>query len=147
MDKISILGGKTLEGTIKISGSKNAALPLLVASLLTDEMSEISNVPDLVDVFTMKDLLISLGVKITKKNDLFTLEPTKNISTHADYELVRKMRASILVLGPLLARFGEAEVSLPGGCAIGTRPIDLHVMVMETLELMYFMILGLLLLR
>ena len=127
MDKISILGGKTLEGTIKISGSKNAALPLLVASLLTDEMSEISNVPDLVDVFTMKDLLISLGVKITKKNDLFTLEPTKNISTHADYELVRKMRASILVLGPLLARFGEAEVSLPGGCAIGLRPVDIHI--------------------
>ena len=127
MDKISILGGKTLEGTIQISGSKNAALPLLVASLLTSEISEISNVPDLVDVLTMKELLISLGIKINKKNDLFILEPNKNISTHADYELVRKMRASILVLGPLLTRFGEAEVSLPGGCAIGSRPVDIHI--------------------
>jgi len=127
MDKISIFGGKTLEGIIKISGSKNAALPLLVSSLLTNEMSEISNVPDLVDVSTMKELLISLGIKINTKNDLFNLEPTKNISTHADYELVRKMRASILVLGPLLARFGEAEVSLPGGCAIGSRPVDIHI--------------------
>ena len=127
MDQISILGGKALEGTIKISGSKNAALPILVASLLTNETSEISNVPDLIDVFTMQELLISLGLKINKKNDLFILEPVKNISTHADYELVRKMRASVLVLGPLLARFGEAEVSLPGGCAIGSRPVDIHI--------------------
>lgn len=127
MDQISILGGKALEGTIKISGSKNAALPVLVASLLTNEISEISNVPDLVDVSTMKELLISLGIKINKKNDLFILEPLKNIATHADYELVRKMRASVLVLGPLLTRFGEAEVSLPGGCAIGSRPVDLHI--------------------
>ena len=127
MDQISILGGKALEGIIKISGSKNAALPVLVASLLTDEISEISNVPDLVDVFTMKELLISLGIKINKNNDLFILEPLKNISTHADYELVRKMRASVLVLGPLLTRFGEAEVSLPGGCAIGSRPVDIHI--------------------
>jgi UDP-N-acetylglucosamine 1-carboxyvinyltransferase len=127
MDKISILGGKTLEGTIKISGAKNAALPLLVLSLLTNEISEISNVPDLVDISTMKELLISLGIKINKKNDLFILEPAKNISTHADYELVRKMRASVLVLGPLLTRFGEAEVSLPGGCAIGSRPVDIHI--------------------
>ena len=127
MDQISILGGKALEGTIKISGSKNAALPVLVASLLTNEISEISNVPDLVDVLTMKELLISLGIKINKKNDLFILEPLKNIATHADYELVRKMRASVLVLGPLLTRFGEAEVSLPGGCAIGSRPVDLHI--------------------
>jgi len=127
MDQISILGGKALEGTIKISGSKNAALPILVASLLTNETSEISNVPDLIDVFTMQELLISLGLKINKKNDLFILEPVKNISTHANYELVRKMRASVLVLGPLLARFGEAEVSLPGGCAIGSRPVDIHI--------------------
>ena len=127
MDQISILGGKALEGTIKISGSKNAALPILVASLLTNETSEISNVPDLIDVFTMQELLISLGLKINKKKDLFILEPLKDISTHADYELVRKMRASVLVLGPLLARFGEAEVSLPGGCAIGSRPVDIHI--------------------
>ena len=127
MDQISILGGKALEGTIKISGSKNAALPILVASLLTNEISEIRNVPDLVDIFTMKELLKSLGIKINKKKDLFILEPLKDISTHADYELVRKMRASVLVLGPLLARFGEAEVSLPGGCAIGSRPVDIHI--------------------
>ena len=127
MDQISILGGKALEGTIKISGSKNSALPILVASLLTNEISEIRNVPDLVDIFTMKELLISLGIKINKKKDLFILEPLKDISTHADYELVRKMRASVLVLGPLLARFGEAEVSLPGGCAIGSRPVDIHI--------------------
>ena len=127
MDKIAILGGKVLEGTIKISGSKNAALPLLTSCLLTKEICKISNVPDLVDVFTMKELLVSLGVNITKKNSSFILEPNNNISTHADYELVRKMRASVLVLGPLLARFGEAEVSLPGGCAIGSRPIDIHI--------------------
>jgi len=127
MDKIAILGGKVLEGTIKISGSKNAALPLLTSCLLTKEICKISNVPDLVDVFTMKELLVSLGVNITKKNSFFILEPNNNISTHADYELVRKMRASVLVLGPLLARFGEAEVSLPGGCAIGSRPVDIHI--------------------
>ena len=127
MDKIAILGGKVLEGTIKISGSKNAALPLLTSCLLTKEICKISNVPDLVDVFTMKELLVSLGVNITQKNSSFILEPNNNISTHADYELVRKMRASVLVLGPLLARFGEAEVSLPGGCAIGSRPIDIHI--------------------
>ena len=127
MDKIAILGGKVLEGTIKISGSKNAALPLLASCLLTKEICKISNVPDLVDVFTMKELLVSLGVNITQKNSSFILEPNNNISTHADYELVRKMRASVLVLGPLLARFGEAEVSLPGGCAIGSRPIDIHI--------------------
>ena len=127
MDKIAILGGKVLEGTIKISGSKNAALPLLTSCLLTKEICKISNVPDLVDVFTMKELLVSLGVNITQKHSSFILEPNNNISTHADYELVRKMRASVLVLGPLLARFGEAEVSLPGGCAIGSRPIDIHI--------------------
>ena len=127
MDKIAILGGKVLEGTIKISGSKNAALPLLTSCLLTKEICKISNVPDLVDVFTMKELLVSLGVNITQKNSSFILEANNNISTHADYELVRKMRASVLVLGPLLARFGEAEVSLPGGCAIGSRPIDIHI--------------------
>ena len=127
MDKISILGGKTLEGIISISGSKNATLPILASSLLTSEISNLSNVPNLLDVFTMKELLTSLGLNIiTKKKTLF-LEPSANISTHADYELVRKMRASVLVLGPLLARYGEAEVSLPGGCAIGSRPVDIHI--------------------
>ena len=127
MDKISILGGKTLEGTITISGSKNAALPILVSSLLTREISNLDNVPNLLDITTMKELLISLGMKIVAKEKSLFIEPSNNISTHADYELVRKMRASVLVLGPLLARFGEAEVSLPGGCAIGSRPVDIHI--------------------
>ena len=127
MDKISILGGKTLEGTITISGSKNAALPILVSSLLTREISNLDNVPNLLDITTMKELLISLGIKIVAKEKSLFIEPSNNISTRADYELVRKMRASVLVLGPLLARFGEAEVSLPGGCAIGSRPVDIHI--------------------
>ena len=127
MDKISILGGKTLEGTITISGSKNATLPILASSLLTSEKSNLSNVPNLLDITTMKELLISLGIKILAKEKSLFIEPSNNISTHADYELVRKMRASVLVLGPLLARFGEAEVSLPGGCAIGSRPVDIHI--------------------
>ncbi len=127
MDKISILGGKTLEGIISISGSKNASLPILAASLLTNEVSCLSNVPNLLDITTMKDLLSSLGINITSNNKILYLEPSNTISTHADYELVRKMRASVLVLGPLLARYGEAEVSLPGGCAIGSRPVDIHI--------------------
>ena len=127
MDKISILGGKTLEGIIKISGSKNATLPILASSLLTSEKSNLYNVPNLLDVITMKDLLSSLGININVNQKSLFLEPGNNISTHADYELVRKMRASVLVLGPLLARYGEAEVSLPGGCAIGSRPVDIHI--------------------
>ena len=127
MDKISILGGKTLEGIISISGSKNATLPILASSLLTNEASELYNVPNLLDVITMKNLLTSLGINISSNKKTLYLEPNDSISTHADYELVRKMRASVLVLGPLLARFGEAEVSLPGGCAIGSRPVDIHI--------------------
>ena len=127
MDKISILGGKTLEGTITISGSMKATLPILASSLLTNEKSNLSNVPNLLDVITMKELLSSLGIKINANQKSLFLEPGNNISTHADYELVRKMRASVLVLGPLLARYGEAEVSLPGGCAIGSRPVDIHI--------------------
>ena len=127
MDKISILGGKTLEGIITISGSKNATLPILASSLLTNEKTNLSNVPNLLDVITMKELLSSLGIKITANQKSLFLEPGNNISIHADYELVRKMRASVLVLGPLLARYGEAEVSLPGGCAIGSRPVDIHI--------------------
>ncbi|PPR15366.1 MAG: UDP-N-acetylglucosamine 1-carboxyvinyltransferase [Alphaproteobacteria bacterium MarineAlpha9_Bin3] len=127
MDKISILGGKTLEGIIPISGSKNASLPILASSLLTNEASSLSNVPNLLDVITMKDLLTSLGINITSNKKMLQLEPSNIISTHADYELVRKMRASVLVLGPLLTRYGEAEVSLPGGCAIGSRPVDIHI--------------------
>ena len=127
MDKISINGGQALEGNVNISGSKNASLPLMVLSLLTEESCFLDNIPNLIDVFTMKDLLKSLGVKIFSKKSVFTINAKNISSVKADYDLVRKMRASILVLGPLLARFGQAEVSLPGGCAIGSRPVDLHL--------------------
>jgi UDP-N-acetylglucosamine 1-carboxyvinyltransferase len=135
MDRIRIRGGQTLRGKIHISGAKNAALPLLAASLLTDEPLTLSNVPHLVDIVTMSNLLGQLGVDI-KLNGMaagpfsgrvMELRASKLRGVTASYELVRKMRASILVLGPLLARAGEARVSLPGGCAIGSRPVDLHM--------------------
>ncbi len=131
MDKISIHGGIVLEGSVKISGSKNASLPLMVLSLLTEEACVLDNVPNLNDVLTMKDLLFSLGVKNKTIDSSLTLNAQNLVSLKADYELVRKMRASLLVLGPLLARCGEAEVSLPGGCAIGSRPIDLHLFALK----------------
>lgn len=134
MDKLVIQGGSKLKGTIKISGAKNAALPLMITTLLTDQKITLKNVPDLADIKTLKDLLLSFGTKINK-NENNTLEiQTKDLSSvRAEYDLVRKMRASIFVLGPLLARSGKAEVSLPGGCAIGTRPVDLHLKAMEAL--------------
>ena len=127
MDKIRIQGKADLRGSIDIPGSKNAALPILVASLLNKENLYIKNIPDLQDIKSMINLLESFGVNILKnKNDLI-LNASKINNNIADYDLVRKMRASILVLGPLLARFKEATISLPGGCAIGTRPIDIHL--------------------
>ena len=127
MDKIRIQGKADLGGSINIPGSKNAALPILVASLLNKKNLLIKNIPDLQDVKSMIKLLESFGVNISKnKNDLI-LNACKIKNNIADYDLVRKMRASILVLGPLLARFKEATISLPGGCAIGTRPIDIHL--------------------
>jgi len=127
MDKIRIQGKADLRGSINIPGSKNAALPILVASLLNRENLYIKNIPDLQDIKSMINLLESFGVNILKnKNDLI-LNASKIKNNIADYDLVRKMRASILVLGPLLARFKEATISLPGGCAIGTRPIDIHL--------------------
>ncbi|MGD8325717.1 MAG: UDP-N-acetylglucosamine 1-carboxyvinyltransferase [Sphingomonadales bacterium] len=138
MDKIIIKGGKPLKGDITISGAKNAALPLMTAALLTDEPLRFSNMPRLADINTMSDLLIGHGVKVTLEagnngsiGRVMTLETPKITSTTAPYDIVRKMRASILVLGPLLAREGEATVSLPGGCAIGNRPIDLHLKALE----------------
>ncbi len=136
MDRIRIRGGAELRGTIRISGAKNAALPLMAACLLTDMPLVLSNVPDLVDVRTMADLLSAHGVVVASTSDgagtaaregSLTLSAANITSTTADYDLVRRMRASVLVLGPLLARFGRAKVSLPGGCAIGTRPVDLHL--------------------
>lgn len=136
MDQMILRGGNPLIGKIQISGAKNAALPLLSASLLTDETLSLSNVPQLADIVTMCNLLAQHGVGINlngAKGSSHALDLTAReiTSTTAPYDLVRKMRASILVLGPLLARAREAKVSLPGGCAIGTRPVDLHLKALE----------------
>ena len=136
MDRIRIQGGKPLSGSIQIGGAKNAALPLMAASLLTSEELCLSNLPHLADITTMVHLLSELGVEISMNGDapngghigrVFGLSAQEPEDKTAPYDLVRRMRASVLVLGPLLARWGEAKVSLPGGCAIGTRPVDLHL--------------------
>ncbi|MCS6921084.1 MAG: UDP-N-acetylglucosamine 1-carboxyvinyltransferase [Elioraea sp.] len=133
MDRIRIRGGTPLSGTIAIGGAKNAALPLMAAGLLTDERLVLDNVPRLADIDTMAHLLATLGVNVERRdNDGRRLAIGGTITcTEAPYDIVRKMRASVLVLGPLVARCGEARVSLPGGCAIGTRPIDLHLKGLE----------------
>jgi UDP-N-acetylglucosamine 1-carboxyvinyltransferase len=133
MDKIRIKGGVPLEGVIPIGGAKNAALPLMAASLLTPETLILENVPNLADIATMENLLVQHGVAVAvdegrgNGRQVLELSAAHITSTTAPYDLVRKMRASILVLGPLLARCGRARVSLPGGCAIGPRPVDLHI--------------------
>lgn len=127
MDKLKILGGLPLVGEVQAAGAKNAALPILCASLLTADLLELSNVPQLQDIATTIRLLKLLGVKTERDEERLTLQADSLVSTEAPYELVKTMRASILVLGPLLARFGEARVSLPGGCAIGQRPVDQHI--------------------
>ncbi len=131
MDKIEIIGGVPLKGRVKISGAKNSALPIMAACLLTEKKISISNVPELSDINSMINLLESLNVKIKKKEKKLELNSYKPSSLVASYELVRKMRASFLILGPLIARYGSASVSMPGGCAIGTRPVDLHLMGLE----------------
>ena len=142
MDQIRILGGKPLSGVIHISGAKNAALPLMAASLLTEETIRLSNLPHLADISTLTDLLAQLGVEIHMDGDagngghagrVLSLRAGAIAGTTAPYDLVRTMRASILVLGPLLARAGRARVSLPGGCAIGNRPVDLHLKALSAL--------------
>ena len=140
MDKIIIEGGKRLSGTVPVSGAKNAALTLLPCALLTDEPLTLRNLPRLADIDTFQHLMNQFGVSTSiagsRPEDfgrVMTLAATRVTSSVAPYELVRKMRASILVLGPMLARMGEATVSLPGGCAIGNRPIDLHLKVLEAL--------------
>jgi UDP-N-acetylglucosamine 1-carboxyvinyltransferase len=127
MDKLSIAGGVPLKGEAPISGAKNAALPLLTAALLTAEPVTFTNVPDLNDVATMLRLLAKMGVKVERRGDTVTLDAAGLNEPVAAYEMVKTMRASILVLGPLVARMGEAKVSLPGGCAIGARPVDQHI--------------------
>ena len=128
MDKLIITGGKPLHGEVIISGAKNAALPIMAATLLASDNVTISNVPHLKDVTTMMELLGQLGAQLVVDEKLNVQVDANHVNEFvAPYELVKTMRASILVLGPLLARFGKAEVSLPGGCAIGTRPVDLHL--------------------
>jgi UDP-N-acetylglucosamine 1-carboxyvinyltransferase len=141
MDRIRIRGGRPLEGKIPIGGAKNAALPLMTACLLTEETLVLKNLPRLADITTLSHLLVQHGVSITMNGaepggghgHVLELTARRIASTTAPYDLVRKMRASVLVLGPLLARSGQARVSLPGGCAIGTRPVDLHLKGMERL--------------
>ena len=135
MDKIVVTGGPALQGEVRISGAKNAVLPILCATLLADGPVEIGNVPHLHDVLTTIKLLEGLGAGVEHDVDgaRVTVDP-RGVDSHvAPYELVRTMRASVLVLGPLLAKFGAAEVSLPGGCAIGARPVDLHIKALEAL--------------
>ena len=132
MDKIIIHGGRRLEGEVAVSGSKNAALPILISSLLTSEPCVYQGIPQLVDINTALKLLAGLGVVVDKESWVkgggdIILRPDRVRNFEASYDLVRTMRASFLVLGPLLARFGYAHVSTPGGCAIGTRPVNLHL--------------------
>jgi len=127
MDKIIINGGKKLSGSVKISGSKNSALPILFATLLTDDKCKITNVPTLADIKTTVDFLNFIGKPTIKKGNTVVAETSSKLASVAPYDLVRKMRASVLVMGPLLARLGKVDVSLPGGCAIGARPIDIHI--------------------
>lgn len=128
MDRLIITGGRPLTGEIRISGAKNAALPIIVSTLLADEPVTVSNIPHLNDITTTMELLGRMGVSITMGEKMDVEVDSSTISNFAaPYELVKTMRASILVLGPLLARFGKAEVSLPGGCAIGSRPVNLHI--------------------
>ena len=134
MDKLIVSGGRPLRGEIRISGAKNAALPVLVASLLTDKPLRIGNVPHLQDITTTMELLGRIGVRLVVDEKMVVEADASNITClRAPYELVKTMRASILVLGPLLARFGEAEVSMPGGCAIGSRPVNLHIKGLEAM--------------
>jgi len=132
MGSLRIIGGASLEGNIRISGAKNAALPLLATALMTEKPVQFDNMPELADTRLMADLLAHLGKKTEKNGDSWSLSG-KVASLDAPYELVSQMRASILVMGPLLACYGEAKVSLPGGCAIGTRPVDLHIRAMQQL--------------
>jgi UDP-N-acetylglucosamine 1-carboxyvinyltransferase len=131
LDKLRITGQKNLNGDVYISGAKNAALPILIASLLSKEELKLKNVPNLFDIKTTEKLLSTMGVEISKTDSLTALTARNIENFHAPYDLVKTMRASILVLGPLLARFGSARVSLPGGCAIGSRPVDIHIKGLE----------------
>src|SRR5690625_890212 len=128
MEKIIIKGGQRLKGKVKVAGAKNAVLPVIAASLSASEgKSIIKDVPVLADVYTINEVLRNLNAEVNFDNETVTVDATGKLSTEAPFEYVRKMRASVLVLGPLLARYGHAKVAMPGGCAIGSRPIDLHL--------------------
>lgn len=128
MEKIIVRGGHQLNGTVKVEGAKNAVLPVLAASLIASEgKSVITEVPELADVYTINQVLSNMNAEVHFDNNTVTVDASKQLKTEAPFEYVRKMRASVLVLGPLLARYGHANVAMPGGCAIGSRPIDLHL--------------------
>ena len=131
MQKLEVFGANKLKGQIKISGSKNASLPILAATLLSNRRVHLKNLPRVKDIETMASLLQSLGSKISFNKNNLTIDNKKQNKNFASYSLVKTMRAGILVLGPLLAKFGKAKVSLPGGCAIGTRPVDLHLFALK----------------
>jgi UDP-N-acetylglucosamine 1-carboxyvinyltransferase len=132
MDKIRVVGGTSLSGRVEISGAKNAALPAMAASILTSDMVYLDNIPSVRDILTTRNLMRNMGVEVELlENGSATLEASEAMSQQAPYELVKTMRAAILVLGPLVGRFKKARVSLPGGCAIGARPINLHLMGLE----------------
>ena len=133
MQKLEVFGANKLKGQVKISGSKNASLPILAATLLSNKKINLSNVPKVKDIETMIELLRSLGSKIKFVNNKINIDNSNQFKKFASYNLVKTMRAGILVLGPLLAKFGSAKVSLPGGCAIGTRPVDIHLKALSKL--------------
>ena len=139
MQKLEVLGGKKLRGQVKISGSKNASLPILAATILSNEKIYLSNLPRVKDIETMINLLKFIGsnIKINKNKKSIIIQNNKNLKLFAPYSLVKTMRAGILVLGPMLARYGKAKVSLPGGCSIGTRPIDIHLKCLSKLGVKY----------
>ena len=142
MQKLEVLGANKLKGQIKISGSKNASLPILASTLLSNKKIYLSNLPKVKDIETMINLLRSLGSKIKFKKDEIIIDNSNQKKNFASYNLVKTMRAGILVLGPLLAKFGKAKVSLPGGCAIGTRPVDIHLTALSKLGVKYKIIQG-----
>ena len=142
MQKLEVFGAKRLKGQIKISGSKNASLPILAATLLSKKKLLLKNLPRVKDIETMVSLLQSLGSKIKFNQNNLVIDNIKQTKSFASYSLVKTMRAGILVLGPLLAKFGKAKVSLPGGCAIGTRPVDIHLNALSSLGVKYKIVQG-----
>ena len=144
MEKLEVLGANMLKGQVRISGSKNASLPILAATLLSDKKIQLRNLPRVKDIETMISLLKSLDVKIKylKNNKSVLIKNTKKNKIFVSYHLVKTMRAGILALGPLLARYSKAKVSLPGGCAIGTRPVDIHLKALSKLGVKYKIVNG-----